>query len=152
MEELEQITEETEKTYTQAEVERIVQARLDRERRKMPSKEELADYRQWKDTRAEDQGRLDDLNKQLVAVAQEKDQLQRENYVLKKGITGDKAEFIAFKASRMVDEHTTYEQAVDILTQKEEEKVTFDWAASLAGNAQEQPQNVMNDLIRAAFR
>ena len=43
--------------------------------------------------------------------------MKRDKYVLSKGLTGDDAEFIAFKALKMVDDKTTFEQAVDKLTE-----------------------------------
>lgn len=59
--------------------------------------------------------------------------LKRSNYLASKGLTGDKAEFIAFKAGKMVDDKTAFEQAVDALT-ADRKKTTFDWTAPLGGD------------------
>ena len=38
---------EQEKTFTQADVDKMIQTRLDRERKKYPSEEEITAYRTW---------------------------------------------------------------------------------------------------------
>ena len=79
-------------------------------------------------------------------------QLKREKYVLSKGLTGEEAEFISFKAERMVDDKTTFEQAVDKLTENRQ-KVTFDWTAPAGGGEKKSETNAaMNSLIRSALK
>ena len=66
--------------------------------------------------------------------------------------TGEEAEFIAFKAGKMVDDKTTFEQAVDALT-ADRKKTTFDWTAPLGGDDKKHVENdAMNALIRGAFK
>lgn len=78
--------------------------------------------------------------------------MKRELYVLKKGLTGEEAEFIAFKAGKMVDEKTTFEQAVDSLT-ADRQKITFDWTAPVGGGSSKTGENdLMNALIRGALK
>ena len=48
---------EQEKTFTQADVDKMIQTRLDRERRKYPSEEEITAYRTWKDSQQTEQER-----------------------------------------------------------------------------------------------
>lgn len=130
------ITAETqEKTFTQADVDKLIQSRLDRERKKYPTDEELTAYRTWKEGQQTEQERreqqekdLKDAKAALGAAQTELEQLRRDKYVMSKGLTGEQAEFIAFKAGKMVDEKTTFEQAVDQLT-AEKKTTTFDWMA-----------------------
>lgn len=148
---------EQEKTFTQADVDALIQKRLERERKKFPNDEEMTAYRTWKDNQQTEQerwnklqGERDTLSGKLTAAEGERDNLKRELYVLKKGLSGDEAEFIAFKAGKMVDDNTTFEQAVDALT-AERRKTTFDWTAPV-GDGQKTQSNEMNALIRGAFQ
>ena len=78
--------------------------------------------------------------------------LKRSYYVASKGLTGEEAEFIAFKAAKMVDDKTTFEQAVDALT-ADRKKTTFDWTAPVGGGSQKDSVNdAMNALIRGVIR
>ena len=151
--------QEQEKTFTQADVDKMIQARLDRERRKYPSEDEMTAYRTWKDSQQTEQERQAKREKEfadnksaLTAAQAEVQQLKREKYVLSKGLTGEEAEFIAFKALRMMDDKTTFEQAVDKLTENRQ-KVKFDWTAPAGGGDKPNANNAtMNSLIRGALK
>lgn len=151
--------QEQEKTFTQADVDKMIQARLDRERRKYPSEDEMTAYRTWKDSQQTEQERQAKREKEfadnksaLTAAQAEVQQLNREKYVLSKGLTGEEAEFIAFKALRMMDDKTTFEQAVDKLTENRQ-KVKFDWTAPVGGGDKPNANNAaMNNLIRGALK
>lgn len=148
-----------EKTFTQADVDKLIQTRLDRERKKYPSEEEITAYRTWKDSQQTEQERqakqakdLADSKAALTASQAEVEQLRRDKYVLSKGLTGEDAEFIAFKAMKMVNDKTTFEQAVDALTANRK-KATFDWTAPAGGGTKENTANQqMNALIRGALK
>ena len=88
----------------------------------------------------------------LSTTQAELESLKRSYYVASKGLTGDEAEFIAFKAGKMVDDKTTFEQAVDALT-ADRKKTTFDWTAPVGGGSKKTGENdVMNALIRGALK
>lgn len=150
---------EQEKTFTQTDVDALIQKRLERERKKYPGEDELSAFRTWKESQQTEQERWNNLTKErdesratLSAVQAELDQLKREKYVLSKGLTGDEAEFIAFKAAKMVDDKTTFEQAVDVLT-ADRKKTTFDWTAPAGGGSTKVGENdMMNALIRGALK
>jgi len=147
------------KTFTQADVDKLIQTRLERERKKYPSEEEITAYRTWKDSQQTEQERqakrdkeLADSKSALSAAQSELEQVKRDKYVLSKGLTGDDAEFIAFKALKMVDDKTTFEQAVDKLTENRQ-KVKFDWTAPAGGGEKKADTNAaMNSLIRGALK
>ena len=155
----ENTAQEQERTFTQADVDKMIQSRLDRERKKYPSEEEITAYRTWKDSQQTEQERqakqakdLADSKAALTASQAEVEQLRRDKYVLSKGLTGEDAEFIAFKAMKMVDDKTTFEQAVDALTANRK-KATFDWTAPAGGGTKENTANQqMNALIRGALK
>lgn len=148
-----------EKTFTQAEVDAMIGKRLAKAMKGMPSEEELSAYRAWQAGQAGEKERWDKLTGErdtlagkLTSTESERDQLKRELYVLKKGVTSDEAEFIAFKAAKMVDDKTTFEQAVDALT-AERKRTTFDWTAPVGDGSKKQGANdAMNALIRGAFK
>lgn len=148
--------ETQEKTFTQSEVDALVQRRLERERKKYPNDDELTAFRTWKDSQQTEQERWNSLTRErdesrteLSSVKAELEQMKREKYVLSKGISGEEAEFITFKAGKMVDDKTTFEQAVDTLT-AERKKTTFDWTAPVGdGNISAQ---TLNDRINNELR
>lgn len=85
----------------------------------------------------------------LTTTQAELEALKRSYYVALKGLTGEEAEFITFKAGKMVDDKTTFEQAVDTLT-AERKKTTFDWTAFVGdGNISAQ---TLNDRINNELR
>lgn len=150
---------EQEQTFTQKDVDRMISARLAREREKYPTDEEIAAYRSWKDSQQTEQERQAKREKELLdakaaleGANASLEQVKREKYVLSKGLTGEEAEFVVYKAAKLVDEKTTFEKAVDKLVEGRK-KVTFDWSASVGGgNKAANTNSVMNDLIRAARR
>ena len=90
------------KTFTQEEVNGIVKDRLAKAQKGIPSKEELAKYNEWKESQKTQQDKYDDL----VKNSNEKDNtisiLEKENAVLKAGITDqDEIEFICYKVGKM---------------------------------------------------
>lgn len=147
------------KTFTQEEVDAMIGKRLAKAMKGIPSEEEITAYRTWKDSQQTEQERqakqakdLADSKAALTASQAEVEQLKRDKYVLGKGLTGEDAEFIAFKALKMVDDKTTFEQAVDKLTENRQ-KVKFDWTAPAGGGEKKTDINAaMNDLIRGAMK
>ena len=137
----------------------MIGKRLAKAMKGIPSEEEITAYRTWKDGQQTEQERqakrdkeLADSKSALSAAQSELEQVKRDKYVLSKGLTGDDAEFIAFKALRMVDDKTTFEQAVDKLMENRQ-KVKFDWTAPAGGGDKPNANNAaMNSLIRGALK
>nr|DAJ15341.1 MAG TPA: Major capsid protein [Siphoviridae sp. ctqcj14] len=147
------------KTFTQEEVDAMIGKRLAKAMKGMPSDDELTAYRTWKDSQQTEQERQAKREKEfadnksaLTAAQAEVQQLKREKYVLSKGLTGEEAEFISFKAEKIMDDKTTFEQAVDKLTENRQ-KVKFDWTAPAGGGSEKNNVNAaMNSLIRGALK
>lgn len=148
-------SQQEEKRFTQTEVDALISKRLARALKNVPDDKELAEFRTWKSNHAEERrDETDDrLNAELKAAKEAAEQLKRDNYILTKGVTGDEAEFLAFKAAKMVDKTTTFEQAVDQLV-TERKKATFDWTGKVGqnGDPAERNASLMNQLIRNAFK
>lgn len=131
-----------ETTFTQAEVDALVAREKAKATAKatkgMPSAEELAAYHAWKDSQQSEQerydtlkGERDTLSGKLSTAEGERDQLKRELYVMKKGVSGEEAEFVVFKAAKMVDDKTTFEQAVDALLADHQNKPNVSFTAPI---------------------
>ena len=150
-------------TFTQAEVDALISKEKARAVAKatkgIPDEAELNAFRTWKENQQSEKdkwerltGEREALSGKLTAAENERDQLKRDLYVLKKGLSGEEAEFIAFKALKMVDDKTTFEQAVDSLT-ADRKKTTFDWTAPVGDGSKKTSENdVMNALLRGALK
>jgi len=102
VEETENNSEEVVKTFTQDEVNNIVKERLAKAQKGIPSKEELAKYNEWKESQKTQQDKYNELVKQDTEKDTTISNLQKENLILKAGITDiDEVEFIAYKVSKM---------------------------------------------------
>src|SRR5574344_1617742 len=90
------------RTFTQEEVNGIVEERLAKARKGIPSKEELAKYNEWKESQKTQQDKYDDLVKDSTEKDNKILNLEKENAVLKAGITDqDEIEFICYKVEKM---------------------------------------------------
>lgn len=147
-----------ETTFTQAQVDVLIQKRLDRERKKYPTEDELTAFRTWQGNQKQEQQNLasitqerDTATAQLAQAQAELEQMKREKYVAAKGLTGDEAEFITYKASKMVTDKVTFEKAVDELVA--DRKPAFDWTGSVGDGSKTNTVNgTMNALIRGAVK
>lgn len=151
-----------EKTFTQAEVDVIVNKRLARAMKGMPDEGELSAYRSWRENQqAEQQAEQqrftalteerDTARGRVAALEAEIEQLKRSNYIQSKGYTGEDAEFVAFKAAKMVTDKMTFEQAVDSITSERVSRPVIDWTARVGGAPAAPNENqTMNALIRGA--
>lgn len=90
------------KTFTQEEVNGIVKDRLAKAQKGIPSKEELAKYNEWKESQQSQQEKYDNLVKNSNEKDNRISNLEKENAVLKAGITDqDEIEFICYKVGKM---------------------------------------------------
>ena len=106
-----------EKTFTQAEVDGIVQGRLAREKKSLPSDGELASFREWREsqkTAAErQQEEIGKANKERDDALAEKMNLERSIDLLAAGIPKDKmAQYARLVESYMSDD-VTFSKAVE---------------------------------------
>ena len=101
-EKVESNSAEVVKTFTQEEVNGIVKERLAKAQKGIPSKEELAKYNEWKESQKTQQDKYDDLVKNSTEKDNTISNLEKENAVLKAGITDqDEVEFICYKVGKM---------------------------------------------------
>lgn len=110
-------TEEV-KTFTQDQV----NAMLAKEKKKMPSKEDLKAFNEWKESQKSEEQKQTERAQEFAKLKTEKEQLEQLTKIYDAGVTGkDNVEFIQFKVSKMegdfdenlkayLDEHPNYLQ------------------------------------------
>lgn len=97
----ETIVESGEKTFTQNEVNELIESRLARAKKQMPSKEELESFKQWKDSQKTEAEKLAQREQEYHQIQSEKEHLRRENVVLRSGVNWDDADYVLYKVSKM---------------------------------------------------
>lgn len=113
-----QPVEKNEKTFTQDEV----NAMMAKERSKMPSKEDMKAFNDWKESQKSEAEKQTERAQEFAKLQAEKDSLEQLTKIYDAGVTGkDNVEFIQFKVSKMegdfdenlksyLDEHPNYLQ------------------------------------------
>lgn len=101
-EEVENNSENVEKVFTQEEVNKIVAKEKARATKNIPSKEDLAQFNEWKESQKSQEDKYNDLVKSNGEKDTTISNLKMENEVLKAGITdADEIEFIVYKVGKM---------------------------------------------------
>ena len=95
---------QAEKTFTQEELDKIVQDRLDREKKKMPSKEELKAFKDWQESQKTAEQKRAEKEAEYQKTLNELNTLKQTNAVLSAGVNKDDADYVLFKVSKMEGE------------------------------------------------
>lgn len=148
------------KTFTQEEVDAVVGRRLAKAMKGMPSEEELAAFRSWQGTQQATQNTINTLTVErdtatgrVAALEAELAQLKQTSYIQSKGFSGEDAEFVLFRAAKMVNNETSFEQAVDQIAEERKSKPSFSWSAPVGeGTKKNNANDTMNALIRGAVK
>jgi len=149
-----------EHTFTQAEVDKLVGDRLAKVMKGMPSKEELAAYRAWKESQQTEQEKWNTLTKErdesrtaLAAAQAELEQHRREKLLLGKGIPAEDVDYYAFKIGQLVTDSLPFEKAAEqfLKDRQPAQSVKVDFSAPVGGSGGAASVNdMMNSLIRGA--
>lgn len=103
-----QITEneivESGKTFTQEEVDRLIESRLARAKKQMPSKEELDEFKNWKESQKTESERIAQREKEFHEIMSERETIKRENIVLRSGVDHEHVDYVLFKVSKLEGE------------------------------------------------
>lgn len=94
----------SEKTFTQEELNKIVQERLDKEKKKMPSKEELKAFKDWQESQKTEAEKQAEKEAEYQKALNELNTLKQTNAVLEAGVNKDDADYVLFKVSKMEGE------------------------------------------------
>lgn len=93
--------EKAEKTFTQEELNKIVQERLDKEKKKMPSKEDLKAFKDWKESQKTAEQKQAEKDAEYQRTLNELNTLKQTNAVLEAGVNKDDVDYVLFKVSKM---------------------------------------------------
>ncbi|HPL81170.1 MAG TPA: hypothetical protein PLU23_01585 [Anaerolineaceae bacterium] len=93
--------EKPEKTFTQADVDKIVSDRLARERSKMPSADELKAFGEWKKSQQTEAEKAAERERALAEAQARSEELKRELLVSRAGVKAEDADFVIFKVAKM---------------------------------------------------
>lgn len=104
------------KTFTQEEVNSIVEERLAKAKKNMPTKEELQQYNEWKETQKTEQEKINDKINQLQAnngtLTNENSQLKAQLEVLNSNAKKEFVRFVTSEVLAMVNETTDLKTAI----------------------------------------
>ena len=89
------------KTFTQEELNTIVETRLAKARKDMPSKEELKKYNEWKEAQKTEQEKMAEKEAEYQKALAEKEQIINENKILKSGVNAEDTDYVLFKVTKM---------------------------------------------------
>ena len=89
------------KTFTQEELNAIVETRLAKAKKDMPSKEELKKYNEWKEAQKTEQEKMAEKETEYQKVLAEKEQIINENKILKSGVNAEDTDYVLFKVTKM---------------------------------------------------
>lgn len=148
-----------EKTFTQADVDRLIKERLAREKKGQPSKEDLEAFNNWKEsqkTEAQKQSEaLTNAEKAKQDAEERANTLEAKVTCLSKGVLADSVDDVVILAKAMVSDDVTMDQAVDKVLEKypsfkgvqqQEENKGF----KIGAGSEKQKENV-NDALSRAF-
>lgn len=93
--------QDDEKTFTQADLDRIVEDRLARERKKIPSADELKKFNDWKKEQQTEAERQAEREKEFAALQSENAKLKNEAAIIRSGVNSDDVDYVLFKVSQM---------------------------------------------------
>lgn len=111
-----------EKTFTQADVDKLIKERLAREKKGQPSKEDLKAFKEWQDN----QKTNEEKNAEKITAAETKVKeaeakataLEAKVSALSKGVKADSVDDVVTLAKAMVDDDTTIDKAIDKVLKK----------------------------------
>lgn len=149
-----------ERTFTQAEVNEMINKRLARERKNQPSDEEMAAFREYQKTHApkDDAAKLKDMTHERDTAQTELEIARRENYLLRQGVDPEDVDYYAYKISKSMEEDEDFEDAAKKFLKDHKPRSggsaprvelggRLNGGSGGKGNTTNQ---TMNDLIRAA--
>lgn len=140
--------EKLEKTFTQAELDKVIADRLARERAKMPPQDKLKAFEEWQKSQQTEAEKAAEREKEYQAQQSRNTELQRELAVIKAGVKAEDAEYVLFKVGKMEGEFADNLKAF----LAENTKYTEPETATVDGMKHKPPKSGDDDAIVAAAR
>ena len=151
-------TTQEEKTFTQADVDKLIQERIAREKKNQLSKDELKAYNDWKESQKTEEEKkneaLTNAEKARLAAEEKATALEAKVTCLSKGVITTSVDDVVILAKAMVTDEITIEQAIDKVLEKypsfkgeqQEQNTGFK-----IGAGAEQTKGNANDALAAIF-
>jgi hypothetical protein len=155
-----QETTQEEKTFTQADVDKLIQDRIAREKKNQLSKEELKAYNEWKESQKTEEEKkneaLTNAEKARLAAEEKATALEAKVTCLSKGVIATSVDDVVTLAKAIVTEEVTIEQAIDKVLEKYpsfkgEQKQQEENKGFKVGAGAEQTKGNANDALAAIF-
>lgn len=140
--------EKSEKTFTQAELDKVIADRLARERAKMPPQDKLKAFEEWQKSQQTEAEKAAEREKEYQAQQSRNTELQRELAVIKAGVKAEDAEYVLFKVGKMEGEFADNLKAF----LAENTKYTEPETTTVEGMKHKPPKSGDDDAIVAAAR
>ncbi|MDP4144496.1 MAG: hypothetical protein Q8936_08450 [Bacillota bacterium] len=150
-----------EKTFTQADVDKLIKDRIAREKKGLPSKEELKAYSDWKESQKTEEEKKNEAltaaEKAKMAAEEKASALEAKVTCLSKGVNATSVDDVVILAKALVTDEVTIEQAIDkviekypsfkgeVQVQKEEQK------GFKIGSGGGKGKTNMDEALKAAF-
>ena len=152
-------TTQEEKTFTQADVDKLIQERIAREKKNQISKEELKAYNEWKESQKTEEEKkneaLTNAEKARLAAEEKATALEAKVTCLSKGVVADSVDDVVVLAKAMVTDEVTIEQAIDKVLEKypgfKGEQQQEDNKGFKVGVGAEQTKGNTNDALASIF-
>lgn len=146
-----------EKTFTQAEVNEMINKRLARERKNQPSDEEMAAFREYQRTHApkDDAAKLRDMTNERDTAQKELEDARRENFLLRQGVDPEEVDYYVYKIKKGMGEDEDFEDAAKKFLKDHKSRnggtnprVDLGGRLNGGGKNTKTTNQTMNDLIR----
>lgn len=150
------------KTFTQEEVNSIVEERLAKAKKNMPTKEELQQYNEWKETQKTEQEKINDKINQLQAnngtLTNENSQLKAQLEVLNSNAKKEFVRFVTSEVLAMVNETTDLKTAIKSYKKDNPQyfgdtvikKTQTSPSLNAGGDKPQTTNDIMNSILRGA--
>ena len=150
------------KTFTQEEVNSIVEERLAKAKKNMPTKEELQQYNEWKETQKTEQEKINDKINQLQAnngtLTNENSQLKAQLEVINSNAKKEFVRFVKSEVLAMVNETTDLKTAIKSYKKDNPQyfgdtvikKTQTSPSLNAGGDKPQTTNDIMNNILRGA--
>ena len=147
------------KTYTQEEIDKIIESRVNRERKKIMNDEEYKKYEAWKESQKTDEEKkneaLTNAENARIAAEEKANNLEAKVTCLSKGVIATSVDDVVILAKAMVTDEITIEQAIDKVLEKypsfKGEQQQEDNKGFIIGAGAENLKGNANDALAAIF-
>ncbi|MDY6229155.1 MAG: hypothetical protein SPH93_16100 [Clostridium sp.] len=154
-----QETTQEEKTFTQADVDRLIQERVAREKKNQISKDELKAYNEWKESQKTEEEKkneaLTNAENARIAAEERANSLEAKVTCLSKGVIATSVDDVVILAKAMVTDEITVEQAIEKVLEKypsfKGEQQQEDNKGFIIGAGAENLKGNANDALAAIF-